>query len=205
MPEPLRFDMTLPNGEPLRWDMGPEFTWDGNVPSHLYPTTIMQQNDASIVVPAEAEADILATAELLHTKIAVYAQSLTDAERASYFKLGDKRAAFDQKCDNYMHQRPDTVPPTINIAEYDKDGAARATFLRFEAKIGTILSPVTDTLIILGADRMSANTAYYHYQPLAAAAGVAGSEDIHADLQETYPGGRRRAATPPSPPAPPAN
>ncbi len=42
MPSPLRYDMTLPNGEPLRWDMGPEFTWDGDVPSHLQPNTTMQ-------------------------------------------------------------------------------------------------------------------------------------------------------------------
>lgn len=130
MPSPLRFDMTLPNGEPLRWDMGPEFTWDGDVPSHLQPNTTMQQNDASIVIPAEAEADILATAELLRTKIAAFAKTLTEDERESYFKLGDKRTAFDQNCDNYMHQHPNTVPPTVNLAEYDKDGAARASFLR---------------------------------------------------------------------------
>ena len=37
-PEPLRYDMILPNGQPLRWDMGPEYTWDGNVPASAYPT-----------------------------------------------------------------------------------------------------------------------------------------------------------------------
>jgi hypothetical protein len=163
----------------------------------------MQQNDASIVIPAEAEADILATIELLRTKLAPFTRSLTDDERASYFKLGDKRAAFDQKCDNFMHQRPDTVPPTVNVPEYDKDGAARACFLRIDAKLAEINTPVTDTLIVIGADRMDANTAYYHYLPLAADAGVAGADGLHAELKATYPGGRRaRVPTTPTPPTP---
>lgn len=197
MPEPLRFDMILPNGEPLRWDMGPEFTWDGDVPSHLYPNQPMQQNDYSQIIPPEAEADILATAELLRTKLAPYNLSLTDDERASYFKLGDKRAAFDQKCDAYIHQRPDTVPPTVNVPEYDKDGSARAALQRIQAKLDEISAPVTDTIITIGADRMDANTAYYHYLPLAAKAGVAGTEGIHAELKDTYPGGRRARVKPP--------
>lgn len=201
MPSPLRYDMTLPNGEPLRWDMGPEFTWDGDVPSHLQPNTPMQQNDASIVISAEAEADILATAELLRTKIAAFAKTLTEDERESYFKLGDKRTAFDQKCDNYMHQHPNTVPPTVNVAEYDKDGAARASFLRIRAKISEVNTPVDDTLIVIGADRMDANLAYYHYLPLAADAGISPAEGLHADLKETYPGGHRSRKSSPTPPA----
>lgn len=203
MPEPLRYDMILPNGEPLRWDMGPEYTWDGTVPNSTNPTTPMQQNDISITIPADAEADILATIELLRSKLAPFTVNLTDDERASYFKLGDKRAAFDQKCDAYIHQRPDTVPPTVNVAEYDKDGAARAALLRVKAKLDAISAPVTDALITIGADRMDANTAYYHYLPLAAASGVPGAEAIHAELKATYPGGRRaRNPTPDDPPNP---
>ena len=198
---PIHFDMTLPNGEPLRWDMGPEFVWDGQVPSHLQLNKPMQQNDVSIVIPAEAEAEILATAELLRTKIAAFATNLTEDERVSYFKLGDKRTAFDQKCDNYLHQHPDTVPPTVNVAEYDKDGAARASFLRIRAKISEINTPVEDTLIAIGADRMDANLAYYHYLPLAADAGISAAQGIHADLKETYPGGRRPNKSSPTSPA----
>lgn len=100
-----------------------------------------------------------------------------------------------------MHQHPNTVPPTVSVAEYDKDGAARACFLRIKAKLADINTPVVDTLIAIGADRMDANLAYYHYLPLAADAGISGAEGIHADLKETYPGGRRSRKSSPTPPA----
>ena len=79
MADPLRFDMILPDGQPLRWDMGPEYRWDGNVPENLQPKTPMQQNDISITVTAQAEADVLAKAEALRLSIAAFAESLTAA------------------------------------------------------------------------------------------------------------------------------
>ena len=47
MPEPepeLEFDMILPDGTPLCFDMGPEFTWDGLVPAGLTPQNNSMQN-----------------------------------------------------------------------------------------------------------------------------------------------------------------
>ena len=156
----------------------------------------MQQNDISIIVPKEAADDILATAELLRTKIAVFSKTISDAERAGYFKLGDARLAFDQKCDAYIHQHPELVPFTISVPEYDKDGAAMDVFNSFSAKISTINSLINDTLVVLGADRLAADLAFYNWLPMAADAGLPSAENIHKDLQDTYPGGRQKSVKP---------
>lgn len=34
MAEALRYDLILPGGQPLRWDMGPDFLCDGDVPAN---------------------------------------------------------------------------------------------------------------------------------------------------------------------------
>lgn len=52
--------MTLPNGQPLRWDMGPEYTWDGNVPESAYPDTTMT-TDPATGTPAGTTSDVVPT------------------------------------------------------------------------------------------------------------------------------------------------
>ncbi|HEV7401850.1 MAG TPA: hypothetical protein VGO11_02945 [Chthoniobacteraceae bacterium] len=69
----------------------------------------------------------------LRVLLEAFTVSLTDEERASYFKLGDARLAFDVKCSDYIHQRPDLVPASVNVTEYDKDGAAWGAVNRIHA------------------------------------------------------------------------
>lgn len=195
--------MILPNGEPLRWDMGPEFTWDGFVPANLYPNQPMQQNDISITITPAAEAALLAKADELLALIDAFAISLDDNTRNSLFKLGDARLAFDAKCDTYLHQNPGLVPPGLSLAEYDKDGAALAAVKRIIAKTSTIGARLSDTQIVLGSDRIDADLKFYNYLEFATRMGTAGADDIHADLKSSFPGRSPGGGTPPpTPPTP---
>jgi len=202
MGEKLRYDQILPNGKPLRWDM-PGMTWDGEVPASYYPKKPMQQNDLSIVITQAAEEAILTKVAELDALLTAFAVSLTDEQRASYFKLGDGRMAFDQKCDNYMHQHPDLSPPGISLAEYDKDGVAIAALKRILAKVTPLETRITDTLIVAGADRMDADLSFYNYLDYASRTGAAGADDIRDDLRRSFPGGRRRGPQPPATPPTP--
>jgi hypothetical protein len=105
--------MILPNGEPLRHDMGPEYTWDGFVPASAFPNPHpMQQNNISIVITPVQEAAIMAKADELRALLAPF---LTDEERSSLFKLGDARLAFDTKASDYTHSRPNLVPDSSTL------------------------------------------------------------------------------------------
>jgi len=86
----------------------------------------MQQNDISIVITPTQETAINTKADEYNVLLDAFCVSLTDEQRAAYFKLGDARMAFDQLADTYLHQRPDLVAPGINLPEYDKDGVAIA-------------------------------------------------------------------------------
>ncbi len=158
----------------------------------------MQQNDISITIAPDAETAILAKIDELAELIKPFAKSLTDEERAAYFKLGDGRLAFDEKCDDYMHQHGTLVPGTIDVAEYDKDGAASDALKRILAKLTPVATLLTDTLTIVGADRLDADLSFYGYLEYAAANGVPGAGDIHAELKKSYPNGRRRNTPPPA-------
>ena len=197
MGEKLRYDMILPDGQPLRWDM-PGMTWDGEVPALYNSTTPMQQNDLSITITPAQETAILAKIGELRALIEPFALSLTDDQRAAYFKLGDARLAFDEKCDNYLHQHPELVPPGISLLEYDKDGAAMAAIKRIIAKLTPLQNQLADTLTVAGADRLDADLTYYNYLEFAARTGAAGADDIHSELKEFFPG-RRSGPTPPPP------
>lgn len=195
--------MTLPNGQRLRWNMGPDYTWDGFVPASAYPSTpIMQQNDASITITTAQETAITTKIDELRALIDAFAIGLTDEERSRYFKLGPERLPFDQKCDEYLHQRPDLVPPGVSVAEYDKDAAALAAVRRIIAKLDTIDTRLADTTIVIGADRLNVDTIFYNYLGFAERVGLSGAEGIRGELRELFPG-RRSSPANPAPPAPP--
>ena len=195
--------MILPNGEPLRWDMGPEFVWDGDVPANLYPAKPMQQNAISITITTAAEAAIIAKCDELLALVDAFGISIDAGTRDSLFKLGDGRLAFDQKCDTYLHQNPALVPPGLSLTEYDKDGAALAAVKRIIAKTNTIGSRLNDTQTVLGSDRINADLTFYNFLEFAMRVGTAGADDIHADLKESFPGRNPGSATPtPPPPVP---
>lgn len=101
---------------PLTWDSpglsfdSPGLTWDGEA-ANPNPDPTMLQNALSITITAAQEAAIITKADELLALIEVFAVSLTDEQRASIFKLGDARLAFDEKCDTYLHQNTGLVPP----------------------------------------------------------------------------------------------
>ena len=202
VPTPLRWDMILPNGEPLRFDM-PGAKWDGTVEelNLSTPNRPMQQNDISITITSAAEADVLAKAEALRASIAAFAVTLTPQQRDAYFKLGDARLAFHDKSNNHMHQHPTLVPPTVDVPQYDKDATARDSALRMKSALTGPVALLDDTLTVLGSDLINADVAFYNWLPLAIRANTPGAEAVHADLKASWPG-RGPGPKPPKPPTP---
>jgi hypothetical protein len=99
-----------------------------------------------------------------------------------------------------MHQRGDLVPPNSSLPEYDKDGDALARIKRMKASVATIDTLLDDTAIVAGSDRMDLNLKFYHYCEFGGTIGLPGSDAIHDDLKQSYPG--RRGSPPPPPPNP---
>lgn len=202
MPEPLRFDMILPNGQPLRWDMGPEFRWDGNVPESLTNPPIHMPNDNLI-------SDEMTTAAVTAVNNAITAIrtnmsfliSLTNTERRSKAKLGDGRVALDEDAYPLMAQNPSLIPAFVVLTEVTKDRVLRTQIDAIRLSLTSLCSDVDDTELVLGHEMLKAYLAFYSNAQQAAVRGVAGAQTVVDTLAPYF----ARPSRPPATPNPPAN
>lgn len=150
------------------------------------------KNRISIAITEEQLLDIVADVTALRDKITnIFPVTLTQNERDNLFRLADKRLAFDQKADDFLHQRPELRPPTIDLAEYDKDGTVVRMADRLLAAIETLTTPVKDTRAQAGNDRLDDDLAFLHFLEYSARIGTPGAEEVRAALSASYPAGRR--------------
>ena len=155
------------------------------------------KNRVSITITPEQEAEILDGISAVRAKIlAVFTNNLTEDDREDLFKLADRRLAFDQKADNYLHQRPDLHPPALDLAEYDQDGTLIAVADRILAALNALAIPVTDSRMSAGNDRLDVDLEFLHYLKFISRSGTPGAQEVHDDLSASYPAGRRRSAAP---------
>ena len=203
MPEPLRWDMTLPNGEPLRFDMGPEFRWDGNVPEHLYQNNIMatQQDLANVTITTAAHDSIVGQLNDVRAEIEVVATEVESEIIENLFRLGDKRMMFDQLCDTNLHQFPATKPAEIDLTKYEADGNAMTKLMTYRALLTAMLERVDGAIALHGSDRMDADLTNFNYLKFGKRTGMANAAAIHDAIAPHYPSGRRGGAAPAKNPA----
>jgi hypothetical protein len=199
MATPLRFDMILPNGEPLRWDT-PGARWDGTVEEVM--AALNQQNNnpmtndnriSADILPADITA-ILAAITTIRTKLP-FAIQVGAQERLELPKLGEKTIGFHEKCTAYMASNPEFIPPFVEPAEVGKDISLRDQIHQFLPQLLELVSLITGTEMVVGSEIYMANLAYYQSVREAARRGRPGAEDIYNDLQTRFPGAPTKAAT----------
>src|SRR5258708_2052813 len=125
MAEPLRYDMILPNGEPLRWDMGPEFVWDGNVPPHLYPPTQnpMTQNLISATLAQTLADELIADIAALRAKQQAFLMVLSADAKSSVAKKGLGNAPLCDLIRTAATESPGKLASDFPLAAWDEDRA----------------------------------------------------------------------------------
>jgi hypothetical protein len=200
MATPLRWNMTLPNGEPLRFDT-PGARWDGTVEEVM--AAINQQNNTPMTNDNRVSADIAATdITAIQAAIATIRSKLPflitvgAQERIELPKLGVKTIGFHEKCTAYMASNPEFIPPFVEPAEVAKDIALRDEFHQFLPQLLELVSLVTGTEMVVGSEIYMADLAYYQSTREAARRGRPGAEDIYNDLQSRFPGAPPKGATP---------
>lgn len=87
--------------------------------------------------------------------------NLTPAERKQYGSIADRNKVLVDKCKTYMEQAPDTLPPTIDKAEFDADYATRQQLEIPLKHLNRIAEKITDTKILLDHDNYNCAIAYY--------------------------------------------
>lgn len=165
-PEPLRWNMTLPNGQPLRYGMRGA-RWGGTVAevmSALQPqtSTSMPQNLISATLAPTDLTTILANLEA-NDALLPFLLSLSNEDRKKLFKAGAKRAGAIPLAAAAVAQFPQIFPGTFASAELTKDVALRSAVMTVQAEYAARAAACGDTLLALNADAMQHVREVYKY------------------------------------------
>lgn len=197
-PEPLRFDMILPDGQPLRFDMGPEFTFDGKVPARYYQNqtnTSMSQDLISADIAQTLANEIIADFAAIRAKQEAFLKAYTADEKAHFPKLGTGNLAFEGIVRAAATENPGKLSADFPLAAWDQDRGFSAIYRAVVAASQKLTSDMEDTLLAADSDSYAAaNDAYADLKRDAVGPAI---DQARAIMRE-----RRRGSTP-KPPKPP--
>jgi len=146
--------MTLPNGQPLRWDT-PGARWDGTVEEVMAaiepPKKIMNQNLVSSTLAATAVTNINAALAAIRTNLP-FLINLTPEDRKRLAHAASSGQGVIQDSLTFAAQHPEALPATFDAAEFAKDGALLASFGPIAASIAALAEDVSDTMVGLQSD-----------------------------------------------------
>jgi hypothetical protein len=187
--------MILPDGKPLRYDMGPEFTWDGKVPARFYqtPTTPphMPQNLISATLAQTLADELIADFNALRAKMA-FLRTLSDAEKKRILEKGLGNMALCEVLHAAAEENSGKLAGDFPKAEWEADREFLAVF-RPVVEVGEKLTAdMRDTLTAAESDDYA--TGREAYDDLKRDAVGPKIDQARALMRERH--GRRAPATP---------
>ncbi len=154
------------------------------------------QNQISIVIPQTVIDTVTRNLQDCRTALAPYLQGLTNEERISLFKMGDKTVATVQKTKSYIDTNPEFVPTYMDKVEFLKDETV-VTQLNPIANLATQLaSDVDDTMMLTGSEALQEAMFYYGQVKEAASKGIPTAKPIYEDLRARFSKRTRRTNPP---------
>lgn len=203
MATPLRFDMILPNGEPLRWDT-PGARWDGTVEEVMAAInaknntkTMSSQNLVSSQLTAQDVTDITTAVTTIRSKLP-FLLNLNDAQRKSLQNVTEASQGIVQATINFVSQHPEALPGTFNVAEFNKDAALLAPFQQVASLIAGLNTDTDDTLRALHSDLYGETLDVYAFAKVSNRAGA--YDDYLNTVKTRFATGprKKKTTTPPT-------
>jgi hypothetical protein len=192
--------MILPDGQPLRFDMGLEFRWDGNVPENLYPPNTMSDpnNKVSININTADETMLIGHLQAIIDYFVGKGPALTKAQRRMP-SIADERAGMLDVLPTEMNAHPQIRPQWINMGEVTKDVDALRSTKRVIAKAAEALTRLEDFDKLLGNDLLLNFSAHFGASREAARRNQPGAQDSYDRMAPYFPGGGGGGGTTPPP------
>jgi hypothetical protein len=159
MATPLRYDLTLPDGQPLRFDT-PGARWDGTVEYVMAASesqnnkTTMNQNLVSAALTAQTVTNINTAIATIRTNLP-FLLNLTPEQRRTLQHAASSGQGVLQDTLTFVAQHPEALPATFSTAEFAKDGALLSPFAPVVAAMDQLNTDVNDTFVALQADLYS--------------------------------------------------
>ncbi len=148
----------------------------------------MAANLISLQLTEEELTTIRTSATNLNSILKPKLISLTDQQRSSIPKMGDKNVPFVGKTLDYAEKNPQFVPPFLNVPELRIDFTAVTVLSEFYNALYPIVSLISDTIMESGSEAYSASLLFYESIKLAAKMNVPGAKEIADDLGKRFKG-----------------
>jgi len=199
---PLRWDMILPNGEPLRFNT-PGAKWNGTVEEVMAAIAQQQNNMANDINAAElSDADIQAITDAfatINSKLP-FAVALTNKDKKGIFKAGPKSLSFVESARDAAGNNP-----TILAGNFDATGFQRHVKLfqqasNFEGQANELAEKLKAIKIAIGGIAMGEGRDVYTYAK-AALKKTPGLQPVVDQLADRFKHASSDSGTP-TPPTP---
>jgi len=143
-------------------------------------------NKHSQIIPQEVLDQIKTKVGEIIGLVKPYAVVMTDDERASVLKVGDRSFAFITKAFAYTQTNPEFIPSFLNVKDFeidikDADGHPEVITL-----INQLYNYFDDTKLAARSEAYSAALYYYGSVQQAAAVNLPGAKAIKDDLKQYF-------------------
>ncbi|MEI6195753.1 MAG: hypothetical protein WCS42_15645 [Verrucomicrobiota bacterium] len=203
MATPLRWNMVLPNGQKLRFDM-PGVRFGGTVEEvmaalNAQNNTMSTQNLVSGTLTDAQKTAIQGAVQTILANLPG-AVDLSVQQRHDLVKAGDKSIAFLNRCRDLANQNPPWLPTTYPRQEFLNDLGYFEALGPEETLLRQALEKVSDTRLAAGSDAMVAGLILYG---IAKAAGQGSAlDDALAQMGGRFAHAAKAKTTPASKPTP---
>ena len=201
MATPLRWNMKLPNNEPLRWG-AKGATWGGTVEEVMAAITppnqkpMSSQNLVSAQLAAQALTDIIAAVATIRTNLP-FLLNLNEAQRKQLQNVTEASQGIVEATINFVAQHPEALTGNFNTVEFNKDAALLAPFQKVASLIATLATDVDDTLRGLHSDLYAETLDVYAAAKVGNRAGA--YNDYINTVKTRFATGPRKKKNPPTP------
>ena len=156
------------------------------------------KNLISAVLPAADKTAIQTAIQTITSKLP-FLISLTNEERKGNLKLGNKTGVFMLKALDYAKNNPGLVPPYTDIVEVSKDLTLYNDLTNILEWLVPLVQKIEDTQMEAGTEAYSGILPFYSSTKLASQKDVPGARAIYEDMQERFPGRKKKSTPTPTP------
>ena len=117
-----------------------------------------------------------------------YSVILTEDQRASVLKVGDKKFTCVTKAFAYTKTNPEFVPSFLNVSDFETDMKDADGHPAIVTGINQLYNYLDDTKLAARSEAYSAALYYYGNVQQAASVNLPGAKAIYDDLKQYFPG-----------------
>ncbi|RPD41957.1 hypothetical protein [Chitinophaga barathri] len=152
------------------------------------------KNLIALEIPAEIAQQVEQKLTEARQMLAPFLVALTNEQRKTTAKMGDKTIPFVSKVLEYSKSNPSFAPPYMDVTGMEVDVKAAETLTTLLRSSEQLTSNLDDTSMLSGSDAYIAALGYYNSVRHAAKNNVPAAKEIYEDLRKRFPGRVRKAA-----------